>query len=215
MTVIIFANGILEEINWVRPFLLEASLVIAANGGSGHLWRLGHAPDVVIGDLDSLSQSIRTWLEVARVEFHEYAADKDETDLELALQYAVEQSQEKILIFAAAGGRLDQTLANIQLLAHPDLMNRRVELVTAKERAWLVHSETEIHGQVGDLVSLLPLGGEVELIRTVGLQWPLINEVLVFGPARGISNKMTTNSAFVSLASGKLLCIHTPQGNES
>ncbi len=215
MTILIFANGDLKKSDWLRPILLDASFVIAANGGSEHLWRLKHAPDLIIGDLDSLSRPVMTWLQESQVTFVEYSEDKDETDLELALLYAIEHSQEKIYIIAATGGRLDQTLANIQLLAHPDLLGRRIELLTEKERAWLITAETEIMGQAGDLVSLVSLGGDVKIIRTEGLQWPLRNEVLKFGAARGISNKMTADSATVSLASGKLLCVYTPKSNVS
>lgn len=209
MTVLVFANGNLEEGDWVQPYLVTAPMVIAADGGSRHLWRLGHLPDVVIGDLDSLPQHIGEWLQKSGVALIQYPEEKDETDLELALLYAVAHTDELIKVFAAAGGRLDQTLANIQLLAHPDLIDQRIELVTAHERAWLVTAETEIVGETGDSVSLIPLGGNVRVDRTCGLQWPLTDETLAFGPARGVSNKMKSGLATVTLISGTLLCIHT------
>ena len=210
MTVLVFANGNLEGDDWVRSFFETASMVIAANGGSSHLWRLGHLPDVVIGDLDSLPPQIFNWVQASGVTIIQYPEEKDETDLELALLYAITQGQ-SIKVFAASGGRLDQTLANIQLLAHPALIDQKIELVTAHERAWLVTAETEIRGRVGDAVSLIPLYGNVRVAETHGLQWPLENELLTFGPARGVSNKMTAELATLSIASGKLLCIHTSQ----
>ena len=208
MTVLVFANGDLEGGDWVKPFLDNASVVIAANGGSGHLWRLGYVPDVVIGDLDSLPQEVLEWVKVSNISVIQYPEEKDETDLELALLYAITQGQ-SIKVFAAAGGRLDQTLANIQLLAHPALSNKKIELVTAHERAWLVTAETEIRGGVGDTVSLIPLYGNVRIVETSGLQWSLKDELLTFGPARGVSNKMTAEVAEITVSSGKMLCIHT------
>ncbi len=211
MTVLLFANGDLEEGSWVQDHLKTAAKVVAADGGSRHLWRLGHLPDVVIGDLDSLPQNVERWLKKHNVNLIQYPQEKDETDLELALLYVVARSQDLVKVFAAAGGRLDQTLANIQLLAHPGLINRQIELVTPHERAWLITSETEILGEVGDSVSLIPLDGNAHIGQTSGLQWPLIDETLHLGPARGISNKMTARLATVTVSSGKVLCVHMRQ----
>ncbi len=94
------------------------------------------------------------------------------------------------------------------LLTHDKLAGRRVDIREPGQRAWLVRSETVIEGTVGDMVSLVPLGGDVKIRATVGLHWPLVNEVLRVGPSRGISNIMTESEASVSVESGLLLCIH-------
>lgn len=209
MAVLIFANGDVEELQWVRPCLEEAAAVIAADGGTRHLHALRYAPDVVIGDLDSLPQQVQDWLGAEGVEIAIYPHAKDETDLELALLYAVSHYDEDISIIGAMGGRLDQTLGNIMLLAHPALEGRRVELLTRHQRAWLVKEQTEITGQVGDTVSLIPIGGDVRVRQTRGLRWPLEQEILTFGPARGVSNTMTEQTAHIVIDGGALLCVHT------
>lgn len=213
MMVLIFANGELEVGEWIRPYLDRAATVIAADGGTKHLYQLGRYPDLVIGDLDSLSDALRTWLADADVPMQQFPAAKDETDLELALIHAAAQSADPILLFGVLGGRLDQTLANIMLLTHPALAGRSVKLITANETAWLVTDAAQIDGQVGDTVSLIPLGGDVYMHSTTGLQWPLQDEMLKFGPARGISNVMTQKEATVLIESGMLLCIHAAQEN--
>jgi thiamine pyrophosphokinase len=209
VTLLIFANGDIEEVAWIRPYLDEAAVVIAADGGSRHLLRLDHLPDVLIGDLDSLPQEVQAWREEDSVRVFVYPHDKNETDLELALLHAIFHYEDDIQIFGALGGRLDQSLANIMLLAHPALTGRRVELVTEYQRAWLVLEHTEIRGEVGDLISLIPVGGDVFVKETTGLRWPLTNEMLSVGPARGVSNEMIAVEATISVASGTLLCIHT------
>lgn len=209
MTVLIFANGEINEVEWIRPYLETATAVIAADGGTRHLFRLNHPPDIVMGDMDSLPDEARPWLAAAHTRLLAYPPAKDETDLELALLYAAEKYADPLLIFGALGGRLDQMLANILLLAHPGLHGRAVQLVTAHERAWLVRDHTEIHGQIGDLVSFIPLGGDAHVAATTGLQWPLQDDVLAFGLARGVSNVLTAVTATVILHTGLLLCIHT------
>lgn len=210
MTTLVFANGDIEETAWLAPLVAAARTVIAADGGARHLWRLGHAPDLVIGDMDSLSPEVSAWLEEAEVPRIVHPHLKDETDLELALLHAAELGDD-ITILGGFGGRFDQTLANIMLLAHPALDGRLVELRTRYERAWLVRDTSEIHGETGDTVSLIPLGGDVLVKTTEGLQWPLHNELLVFGPARGVSNVLTTPAARIEVADGTLLVLHTSQ----
>lgn len=211
MTILIFANGIIEDVQWIRPYLGQATAIIAADGGTHHLHRLNHPPDVIIGDLDSLGPNLQAWLDQHDVQFITYPAAKDETDLELALLYAAQNYADEILLFGTLGGRLDQTLANILLLTHPQLNGRSIKLLTPNERAWLVTSQTTFNGQIGDTVSLIPLGGDVHIRATEGLQWPLQDEPLSFGLARGISNVLTQANAAIEIDSGTLLCIHTRQ----
>ena len=209
MVVFVFANGDMESYEWLKTLLGAATAVIAANGGTNHLFRLGQRPDVVVGDMDSLRGEVRAWLTETSVLFITHPPAKDETDLELALLYAVAHYDVPIWVIGGFGGRLDQTLANILLLAHPTLLGKPIQFVTEHERAWLVTGETEIAGEIGDTVSLIPLGGDVAVAHTSGLRWPLHNEQLTFGPARGVSNVLTAVSATVTLHSGTLLCIHT------
>ena len=209
MTVLIFANGIIEDVEWIRPYLPTATAIIAADGGTRHLYRLNYAPDIIIGDQDSLDDEYQQWLKQSGIQFITYPTAKDETDLELALLYAVEHFDEEILVFGTLGGRLDQTLANVLLLTHPQLNGRIVKLITASETAWIVTHQTTIHGKIGDIVSLIPLGGDAHIKTTSGLQWPLNDDVLTFGLARGISNILTQPTATLELHSGTLLCIYT------
>lgn len=193
----------------MKPYLAEATAVLAADGGIRHLLSLGLWPDAIIGDNDSLPAGIADELPAHEVVVAIYQPDKNETDLELALLYAIEHyPEDDILVFGAIGGRLDQTLANIMLLAHPRLIEQEIALVEESERAWLVRRETRIVGRPGDIVSLVPLGGPVLVGQTSGLRWPLHNETLSFGPARGISNEMTDELATVTVKSGLLMCVH-------
>ncbi|MCP4362916.1 MAG: thiamine diphosphokinase [Chloroflexi bacterium] len=210
MTVLIFVNGEINDVDWIRPYLESATAVLAADGGSRHLYTLRHLPDLVIGDMDSLPLKVQHWLAENGVPRQTHPPVKDETDLELALLYAAEHFPDDLLLFGTLGGRLDQTLANILLLTHPRLYGRRVEIITGRERAWLVHDHSIVQGQIGDTVSLIPLGSDVQIETTAGLKWSLQNDVLTFGLARGVSNVLTAVTATITLQSGTLLCIHTP-----
>lgn len=209
MSVLVFANGDLNPSEWVKPYLEDATAIIAADGGARHLAALSHLPDVLIGDFDSLPSPLGAMLHEASTLILSHSADKDETDLELALLYAVDSYTEEILVFAGLGGRLDQMLANILLLMHPKLQGREILFVTQYQRIWLIEGEGVIRGEKGDTVSLIPLGGDVRVARAEGLRWSLKDEVLAFGPARGVSNQMSKEVASVHVQEGHLLCIHT------
>jgi len=209
MRAVIFANGQCSDIQWVRDLLRPDDLIIAADGGTRHALAAGLVPHVVIGDLDSLSPDEQAFVEAAGVRLIRFSSHKDETDLELALYHAVRAGATQVLVLAALGGRLDQTVANLLLLALPELKELDVRLVEGSQTAFFIHGGREalIEGQPGDIVSLIPLGGDALGVTAVGLEWPLCEDPLRFGPARGVSNVLIAGRARVRVREGLLLCV--------
>ncbi len=211
MRAVIFANGdeFYPALDGDR--VGEADLLIAANGGARHCLALGLTPSVLIGDLDSLAPSDIQRLERLETRFVRYPARKDATDLELALEYAVEKSVDEVLILGSVGDRWDQSLANFLLIAADDFAGVRVSLAGGPQEAHLVRAgeRLDIEGAPGDTVSLIPLGGDTGDIVTHGLEYPLQAEPLLFGSTRGLSNVLVEAPASVSLESGMLLCFVT------
>lgn len=210
---LIFANGVLEATTWLEPYLQRARTVIAADGGLRHLLALGRMPDVLLGDLDSLPEGAEGALASGDFDIVRFPRAKDETDLELALLYAIERfPNDALLIAGGLGGRLDHSLANIMLLAHPAFIGRPIYFIEKDQTAWLIKDETVISGGPGDIVSLIPLAGDVKVAETTGLRWHLFDETLTFGPARGMSNEMTTGEARIRIETGLLFCVHISAG---
>lgn len=208
---LVFASGSLTIGPAVRSALERPGprLVIAADGGLRHTAALGLHVDVVIGDLDSVTDSALQAAQDSGAEIIRHKAEKDETDLELALLEAAARRADPIRILGASGGRLDHLISNVYLLALPQLVGRDVQLADNAETAWLARPGAHtIHGQTGDTLSLVPMAGDAEGIRTEGLYYPLRGETLRFGPARGTSNVMTAAVARVTFESGLLLIMH-------
>lgn len=211
-TVFIFANGDANDGPLVRQALstYPDATVIAADGGARQAIYYGKVIDEVIGDMDSLDDDEIAALEAAGATLLRHPVEKDETDLELALLRAAKMSANKIRLFAALGDRLDQTLSNIYLLGLNALQGRDVRIVAGKQEAWLAYpGMIVVSGHAGDTLSLIPVNGAAEGIRTENLYYPLKNETLRFGPARGISNVLTSSEARVWLEAGLLLVVHT------
>jgi thiamine pyrophosphokinase len=212
-TTIILANGQLSEPDILCQRLADLGTgpVFAADGGSIYAAALGLTLDAVIGDMDSIPDSLRRTLEAQGTAFHQSPSHKDETDLELALLYAIDQGAESIVILGALGGRLDMSIANIMLLTHPRLAGTPIELWAGDQTAWLICPPgQDLTGNPGDTLSLIPLGGDAQGVSTHRLAYPLVDETLVFGPARGVSNIFEAHTARVDLREGLLLAVHTP-----
>ena len=206
--IIIFANGELPELDQARSLLQSDDYIICADGGTRHAMALGVRPSLVIGDLDSADPEVLQKYSNEGVSVESYARDKNETDLELAIHRAVELNPKQILVMAALGGRLDQTLANIALLTHPQLSTFDVRLDDGVEEIFLCRDQVQVHGRSGDLVSLIPWQGAASVVQTKNLKWVLARETLFPDKTRGISNEMIGDTAAISIDSGLLLVVH-------
>ncbi|MDO9301982.1 MAG: thiamine diphosphokinase [Anaerolineales bacterium] len=207
--IIIFANGDLPDLEKARALLHDDDFTIAADGGTRHTLALGRNPNIIIGDMDSFNVE-RSTLNAKIIQF---PADKNETDLELAIQHAIVLNPEQIIILAALGGRLDQTLANIALLSNVERLTFNVTLDDGVEEVFFCHDKCEINGASGDTVSLIPWQGEVTGIVTTGLKWALQSETLYPQKTRGISNEMLNATATIQIKSGLLLIVHRRANN--
>lgn len=204
--IIIFANGELPNKEKARALLREDDFIIAADGGTRHAIELGRTPNIIIGDLDSLPVNLEP--STLNIELMQFPADKNETDLELAIQHALTLNPQEVIIIGALGGRLDQTLGNIALISNLQPATCNLKLNDGLEEVFFCHDHAEVNGAAGDIVSLIPWQGEVTGILTHGLKWVLQNETLYPHKTRGISNEMTGDTATIKIKSGLLLVVH-------
>ena len=194
-------------------------IVIAADGGARHADALGVTINAWVGDGDSIAADALDALETSGVTIRRTATAKDESDTELAVLEALTLDPAEVVIIGALGGRrFDHALANVGLLAMPQLAGRSVALLDARTRIRLLTAPDSrgaavrmaLPGRVDDLVSLLPYGEGVLGVTTDGLAYPLADEPLPPGPARGLSNVRVAPEAAVTVRSGRLLVIETP-----
>jgi thiamine pyrophosphokinase len=206
---VLFVNGEISDPARARQQLAADDVYIAVDGGIRHAFALGVAPAVLIGDLDSIPDGTLSDPRLATARILQFPPDKDQTDLELALDYAVAEDYSRILILGGLGGRTDQTLANLSLLLRNDLRAREIRFDDGREEALMITREAELAGSPGDTVSLLPFGNDVIGISTDGLDFPLREETLLASRTRGVSNRLTGSRARITIRKGSLLCIHT------
>jgi thiamine pyrophosphokinase len=184
---------------------LEHPYVVAADGGAATALAFGFQPDVVVGDLDSIAASVLADLRLRGVPIETYPRDKDATDGQLAIERALQVQPARLWLLGFLGGpRLDQALAHVFFLARLgtpavilDERNECMLLLPGSEHAWPT--------EPGEVVSLIPLAGDVTGVVTRGLRWPLHGERLHLGDTRGVSNEPDAAEARVSIEHGQLL----------
>ena len=220
VTAIVVADGDVPALDGPLDALLVPDddgppIVLAADGGVRKAAELGLAPRVVIGDGDSLRPREVAALRARGAEVVLFPAEKDESDTELAVREALARGARRIVVLGAFGGaRFDHALANVALLALPELEGRDVSLSDGTATIRLVGrvdgpGEIRIVGAPRDLVSLFPLDPTVEGIVTAGLRYPLQDESLRIGPSRGLSNELVASEAHIATRRGRLLVAHT------
>lgn len=195
------------------------ALVVAADGGARLAVGLGLRIDRWVGDGDSIEPAALDRLRAEGVEIDLVSSDKDASDTELAIGLALAAGATDITVIGALGGpRLDHELANLGLLGLAALDGIAARLLDPTARVSLIRAPgprggpvvTPLHGRPGDLVSLLTMGTDVMGVTTEGLRYPLNDEPLPAGPARGLSNVRLGGEATVTVRRGRLLVVESP-----
>lgn len=189
-------------------------LVIAADGGARHAADLALVIDRWVGDGDSIDPALLERLAAAGVVIDRAPVDKDRSDTELAIRSALAAGATSIAILGATGGpRIDHELANLGLLAMPELDAIPTVMYTPGSRLRQLDGPTpwvSVSGRPGDVVSLLPVSAVVSGIETRDLRFPLAGETLRIGASRGLSNVVGGDAPAVRWRVGRLLIVETP-----
>jgi thiamine pyrophosphokinase len=199
-TVVVFTGA-------ARVDVPDGATIVAADGGAEAAVARGLQVDVLVGDLDSISDETLAAVEAsgARIERHPRA--KDATDLELALDAAVALGARRVLVAGSDGGRLDHLLGGLLLLGrYPGI---ELDAVLGETRVHVVRGERTLDGAVGETISLFALNGPAHGVETDGLEYPLRGETLEPGTSRGVSNVFAAERVRVVVKDGVVLALRT------
>ena len=203
-SVIVVAGGGTVPLHAILP---AGAPVIAADAGLDSVLAAGLAADVAVGDFDSASEAALAAAEAAGTRIVRYPAQKDATDLELALDEAAALRPRRIVVIGVADGRLDHLLAGLLLLGTERYAVFEIDALLGSATAHVVRGERRLDGEPGELVSLLALHGPAEGVVTEGLAYPLSGETLPAGSSRGVSNVFISGEARVAVARGVLVAL--------
>ena len=182
---------------------------VAVDGGALNCINLKIMPDIIIGDMDSLTAAIISKLNAVKKElkFINCSHDKDESDTQLALDYLKNRDFKKILIIGALGNRVDHSFANLILIAAEKYGDIDIRILSENSEIFTVNSSCKIMGTTGKKISIFSLTPHTYFEKTYGLKYKLKKEKLLFSPVRGLSNEFTKDYAKIDISEGKLLII--------
>ncbi|MBM6618490.1 thiamine diphosphokinase [Bacillus suaedaesalsae] len=209
MHIHIVAGGPSNMIPDLTKYHNEDVYWIGVDRGLLYLLEQGIKPIKGIGDFDSVTETEMEWMNTTYKEFMLSPAEKDETDLELALNWAIEQKPSKIIVFGATGGRLDHALSNIQLLLKGSHHKLEIEIIDIQNSVKLVepgfHLLTKNNGY--KYVSFLPFSHEVKGITITGVKYPLTNVDIKWGTTLCVSNEIIEESGTFSFKQGIVIMV--------
>ncbi|MGL6174528.1 MAG: thiamine diphosphokinase [Cellulosilyticaceae bacterium] len=206
MKILVLTNGEYGDYSFCKS-LEGYDYVICADNGMKHARYLGVTPDYILGDFDSSSREDLKYFQEQQIEIYKVPTIKDETDTELAIDYAAQLGAKRIDVFGGLGSRIDHSLGNIHLLYKGLKQGIEVHLINPNNDVTLIDKEIELVGEEGQLISLLPLTEKVMGVTTWGLAYALEKGVFELGKPYGVSNYMIDRKAGVRIDSGALLVI--------
>jgi thiamine pyrophosphokinase len=201
MTTLLICNGEPPSRDLIRRMLRRADRLVAVDGGANAARAINVRPDLILGDLDSVTPATRrTFAKVPTIRI----PSQDNTDLEKALDHCEAEGDTAMIIAGATGRRLDMTLANLSVCWHylPDM---DICFVGDDWYAVPVIGKRAFVAPPGTTVSLIPFG-PASGVTLQGLQFPLVEGTFRTGDV-AVSNVVRGHKFSVSVRRGRLLVL--------
>lgn len=181
--------------------------IIAVDGGANKIKKLDLIPDLIIGDLDSLTQINKEYYQKQQVKIIKHPVEKDQTDSELAVDYCLKENFDKLYLISALGGRVDQQLANINLLEYINELSLKAEIISKNVEIAVIETTKKFINKKGYRLSLIPQTKEIKGLKIKGCKYNLESRDIYRSKSRGISNLIERDQAEISLESGLLIYV--------
>jgi len=181
--------------------------IIAVDGGANNTRKVNLIPDIIIGDLDSITKENENYYQDKNVKFIKHPIEKDQTDSEIAVDFCKEHYLKEIFFAAALGGRIDQQIANINLLEYVEDLKLKAKIISKNIEIALIPGTKVFKNKKNYRLSLIPQSKVVEKVRISGCKYNLASRDIYRAQTRGISNKIENNRAQVDFESGLLIYI--------
>jgi thiamine pyrophosphokinase len=198
--VALVANGVIHDYDFISSLIRNYDRCLAVDGGLFHCREMNIMPDLIIGDLDSLTPEILNLY--PKIPIEKFPSHKDKSDMELAIDAANLVNVTKIGLFGALENRTDHSLANLCLMCR---LPKKIVIETEKETLFTLEGKKQVPCKPGQIVSLMPIGSSAKGVTTKGLKWELKDAVLN-QDFFSLSNVCLDSHFEISIEQGNLVC---------
>ena len=209
MKALIIASGTISDYNLLKSLVQENNFILCADGGLNHLMKINTIPNLVLGDLDSISKDALDYIKANSINIERFPVMKDETDTHLAVNYLIQNKYSEITIVGGIGSRIDHTLGNIYLLKSLQHKNIKGTIINENNIIHLVDKSIKIIKKPGYYTSIIPITSDGIDISISGFLYPLVNDHIDFGSTRGISNEINCDVGIITINKGEALIIES------
>ncbi|USK56972.1 thiamine diphosphokinase [Cytobacillus solani] len=213
MNINILAGGPNELLPNLERYQTDEDIWVGVDRGVFTLLSIGMKPTIAFGDFDSVTVEEMDAIEQNVDELNRFMPEKDETDMELAMDWAIEQKPDLIRVFGATGGRVDHFIANIQLLMKPLQIDQQiqVEIIDKKNIVFLrMPGKYPVKKITGfKYISFLPITMEVNGMTLEGFKYPLVDRQIPLGSTLCISNELIHDCGHFSFSKGILMVVRS------
>lgn len=209
MITLIISGGDIEE-EFLKCFIKKQKIdnIIVADRGLEILNKINLTPNYIIGDFDSVDESILNEYKDKEIEILKLNPEKDYTDTHMALKLAIKLKSSQIYILGALGKRMDHAIANIHILKEALDNNIKCKIIDKSNEIELITSGTnDVRNSEYKYISLIPLTTEVTGITLKGFKYLLDDAILEIGHSIGVSNEILSNEAKIIIKTGILIMI--------
>lgn len=208
MKTLIITNGDMNNLDYYKDILKEYEYIICVDGAIRYLVKMNVRPDIIIGDLDSISSEFLQIIEEENIPIAKFPSEKDETDTELAILLALEKNSSEITLLGGIGSRVDHSFTNFTLLARTAEKDVKCRMLNEKNDCYFVKDKISFEDfDKSYNVSIIPLTAEIIVEKTEGLYYPLANEVIARGSSRGISNVPLDKKIAITITKGMAMVV--------
>lgn len=184
--------------------------LLCVDGGLKTAWEEKLTVDYIVGDFDTIEpQILAEYQRKPEIEIRAFDPVKDNTDTDIALEYAIEKHPESIYLFGATGTRLDHTLGNLHILYKALQAQVETYIIDSYNKIYMIKKGITLQKDrlYGTYLSLIPFTQEVTDVTLTGFKYPLCKKTMRMGESLGISNEVTEKEAVIDFKEGIFLVI--------
>lgn len=199
---ILISNGDIIELDRLKEMGNKSDFILSADGGTDYCLKASLMPNMVIGDLDSISKESLSLIREKKIPLAKFPTKKDATDTELSVDYLIQEGFKDITLVGSTGSRMDHTLGNIFLLNKLHKNGIKARIIDRTNEIYLVDDEIELEKEDKSFVSIIPISNTGAILTLEGFEYELKEHKISFSSTQGISNKIIENKGHIQVHEG-------------